>query len=568
MHKKTKFWLMLACLVLAPLVHAEEDSGEPADSYMDGLKILFYEGPFSARTYARELGQKNDPAGKALLSYMYLKGYGVKHDLKQSRSYARQAASKGHSVGNAIYGRFLLLSKKSTERKHGYARMQKAIDSNHPEAMAIVARCYFFGDECRKDLLKAASLARQASEAGSPTAAHLLSIMYEDGLGVDKNSEEAEYNTLLAAQRGEPESRTWYVRQLYEEGSLLEAYEAGESVARLGFARGKEIAGLALLQGNDDLPQNTKKGLKLVREAANEGSYTAQYGLGRLYEAGVFVTENRLLAADYYFKAGVAANKDGNRELAFKALSKIQELNPRSREQRILASRIRRSDAGQDSGVEEGQSQSVSSGTGWVAAPGYVVTNHHVIEGASNIRVLLSTGKKLKAKLVVSDANNDVAILSVSNIARLPRAIPLARGKAATGGRVFAIGFPLPDSMGQSAKLTNGIINAQTGIGDDPRWYQISVPIQPGNSGGPLLNYRGEVVGITSASLSDVKTLVESGAVPQNVNYAIKIPYARILLDTLPAKRKPKALPVGKASLQTLMKRIRPSVVQVLATSN
>ena len=88
--------------------------------------------------------------------------------------------------------------------------------------------------------------------------------------------------------------------------------------------------------------------------------------------------------------------------------------------------------------------------------------------------------------------------------------------------------------MQQKLPKESGAISSLYGVQDDPRWFQISVPIQPGNSGGPLFNEKGEVIGITVASL-DVKNVFEiTGAFPQNINFAIKSAYIKNLLSMLP----------------------------------
>ena len=88
--------------------------------------------------------------------------------------------------------------------------------------------------------------------------------------------------------------------------------------------------------------------------------------------------------------------------------------------------------------------------------------------------------------------------------------------------------------QGYSPKLTKGIINSLSGVKDDPRNFQISVPLQPGNSGGPLVDQYGNVVGVVVARLSALKLLRETGALPQNVNYAVKVSYATAFLEALP----------------------------------
>ena len=126
------------------------------------------------------------------------------------------------------------------------------------------------------------------------------------------------------------------------------------------------------------------------------------------------------------------------------------------------------------------------------------------------------------------------------------------------GAEVFTLGFPLTTIMGANAKLSTGIVNSQSGLRDDPRTYQVSVPVQGGNSGGPLLNLRGEVVGIIVSKLAAERVYRSTGDLPQNVNYAVKVRYLSPLLggsgDSLSA---------GSADLETLVERIKPAVVRI-----
>lgn len=166
-----------------------------------------------------------------------------------------------------------------------------------------------------------------------------------------------------------------------------------------------------------------------------------------------------------------------------------------------------------------------STGTGFfVSNDGYMVTNFHVIDGATSITIISPAEKKeLKAALVQSDPANDIAILKVE---AQTIGIPLAASfSGAKGEEVLTLGFPLVALQGQEQKATFGRINALSGIQNDIRFVQIDVPIQPGNSGGPLLNSRGEVIGVVTATLSQIVTLRASGSLPQNVNYAVKIDY-------------------------------------------
>jgi S1-C subfamily serine protease len=160
------------------------------------------------------------------------------------------------------------------------------------------------------------------------------------------------------------------------------------------------------------------------------------------------------------------------------------------------------------------------AGTGFVITDdGYIMTCEHVVRGASAFRVRLSGGF-LPAKLIDKDRTIDVAVLKVNGaFVGLP---VQPRTEVKLGDPVFTIGFPNPDIQGMEPKLTRGDISSLAGMGDNPRYFQISVPVQPGNSGGALVDENGNVVGVVTARLDDVATYEISGALPQNVNYAVK----------------------------------------------
>lgn len=170
------------------------------------------------------------------------------------------------------------------------------------------------------------------------------------------------------------------------------------------------------------------------------------------------------------------------------------------------------------------------TGTGFfVSDRGHLLTNFHVIEDADELSVVLSDGRTLPAEMLKADPANDIALIKVD--ASVP---PLAFGQPAAvrkGDEITALGYPLIEIQGQEVKATFGRINAVTGAGGDIRYFQIDAPIQPGNSGGPLLDAQGRVIGIATATASTIGVAREKGYLPQNVNYAVKASYAIPLLE-------------------------------------
>lgn len=160
-------------------------------------------------------------------------------------------------------------------------------------------------------------------------------------------------------------------------------------------------------------------------------------------------------------------------------------------------------------------------GTGFAISPkGYLVTCHHVVRGAERVIVHHQNGY-LEATIVALDPRNDLAILKVDGWPG--RYLGLSSSSEVThASEVLVAGFPDPTVLGRNPKVSTGIVNALSGVRDDPRFIQISAPVQPGNSGGPLLSPSGRVVGVVAAGLNSMDRMTNGGYLPQTVNYAIK----------------------------------------------
>ncbi len=245
----------------------------------------------------------------------------------------------------------------------------------------------------------------------------------------------------------------------------------------------------------------------------------------------------------------------------------IEALSPRRPLAARLYAKICSKEFGQASeGNSPAERRERSSGTGWPLPAGFVVTNNHVVSGAGRIRVLCPDGVELTATVLSADPANDLALLKVDDPSKLPSALPLCKMTPQTGEGVFTLGYPHPSLMGVEAKLADGVISAQTGIGNDVRAFQITVPLQGGNSGGPLFNMKGEVVGVAVAMLDAAAVFSWPGDLPENVAYAIKIPYLEALLSSVPkGDMQQKTLPSGEGALPELVSRVGGSMVLIVA---
>lgn len=204
------------------------------------------------------------------------------------------------------------------------------------------------------------------------------------------------------------------------------------------------------------------------------------------------------------------------------------------------------------------------SGTGFALKNGYIVTNFHVVDRARSILVYGINGSMssgFTASIVASDKVNDLAIIKISDsrfsgFGNIPYSIK--NQMAEVGEDVWVLGYPLTQVLGNEIKLTNGIVSSRSGYQGDVATYQISAPVQPGNSGGPLFDSRGDIVGIVNAGVP--------GA--DNVGYAIKTLYLKSLVDRFSLSSVlPTANNISSLALKDQVKRVNNYVFLLICST-
>lgn len=194
------------------------------------------------------------------------------------------------------------------------------------------------------------------------------------------------------------------------------------------------------------------------------------------------------------------------------------------------------------------------SGTGFaITSNGIIATNYHVIEEANSIKIRgvnSDFNKTYNAKVLVSDKNNDLALIQIDDYGFTSTGVipyTIKTSISSVGENVFVLGYPLRATMGDEIKLTNGIISSKTGFQGDVTAYQISAPVQPGNSGGPVFDSRGNLIGIVNAKLVEA----------ENAAYAIKTSYLSGLLELL-------STPPKLQTVNSLTDKTLPSQVEII----
>ena len=276
---------------------------------------------------------------------------------------------------------------------------------------------------------------------------------------------------------------------------------------------------------------DNKEAAKWYRLAAEQGNAEAQSNLGLMYENGQGVPQDYVLA---HMWVNLAASQGGETENAVKyrdILARSMTPNQLAEAQKLAREWKPTTGSASDRQPDTGGNEPVSSGTGFVVSrQGHVLTNHHVIDGCTTIRAT-TEGRTNLLTLVGADVKNDLAVLT------LPVPFPsVARFRAGRtirpGDGVVVVGFPLHGLLASEANVTTGTVSALAGIGNDTRFLQITAPVQPGNSGGPLLDEGGRIVGLVVSKLDAMHIAKATGDIPQNINFAIKGAVAKSFLDS------------------------------------
>ena len=383
-----------------------------------------------------------------------------------------------------------------------------------------------------KNGVEAAKCFLKAAEQDDADAQYSLGKAYENGEGVETNIEKAMKWYRGAAGQSHKGAQRWF-RQTAENGDstaqsvLGELYYSGLIGVEVEM---KNYPGVS----NTEYHKNPTEAVKWFRRAAEQGNAIAQNNLGVFYENGVGVPIDYVEAYKWLNLAAAQQTQDGFAEIsATMTRDKIaKEMTP---DQIAEAQQLAREFAphkGSSSGNSTSSESPTASGTGFfITDDGYLISNYHVVKGAAKVRLQTGAGL-IDATVVKVDAANDLALLkAVGRFAPLPIA---ASRTVKLGGTVATVGFPDIGLQGFAPKLAKGEIASLAGAGDDPRYFQISLPVQPGNSGGALVDARGNVVGIVAAKLDASAALAATGSLPENVNYAVKSSLLLSFLESVP----------------------------------
>ena len=210
--------------------------------------------------------------------------------------------------------------------------------------------------------------------------------------------------------------------------------------------------------------------------------------------------------------------------------------------------------------VGESELVIIGSGSGFfVSSQGHIASNAHVIGFCREVKVY-EEGKEIFLDIIATDMVNDIGV--VKGKFKNTQYLNIKVSGAELGEDIVAFGYPLVDKLSDSVKLTKGIVSALSGPYNNIALIQIDAALQPGNSGGPVLNMSGQVVGIASSGLAKLKMVKEEQVLPENVNFAVAAPYIATFVKANKINVSPGTIEIY--STKELAKIGEPATVQLL----
>jgi hypothetical protein len=406
------------------------------------------------------------------------------------------ACSDQKSAGSAAKNK--AVPAKELTAEESVAKWKKEAEAGNAVAQQKLGNAYSYGNGVPKDAAQAVTWYSKAAEQGNADAQNSLGAMYNHGEGVPKDVVQA---------------ATWF-----------------RKAAEQGDARAQSNLGVMYDDGRG-VPKDDAQAATWFRKAAEQGNAIAQINLAVHYFFGEGVAEDAIRAYMWANLAAAQGNQHGT-GLRDNVISK--QMTPA---QIAEAQRLTREwkpgqhteSASSTGGTSGGAMEKAMTGTAFVvSSQGHLLTNRHVVGNCQQVRL---AGSDKPLKVLPQDEANDLALLQMTG---KPKAVAVFRtaNDVRQGESIAVYGYPLEGALAAGGNLSPGVVSALAGLGNNTSHIQITAPVQQGNSGGPVLDGKGQVVGVVVQKLDAVKVAKLTGDVPQNVNFAINESTARAFLDS------------------------------------
>ena len=423
-----------------------------------------------------------------------------------------ELADAGYAPAMHLKGLMLLEGSYGVQKDPaaGFRMIKQSAELEYTPAMVSLSTCYCIPNGTERSPALAFEWAKKASAYASPLAWFVLGSYYEEGFGVTADMEQA---------------AAWYQKSA----------GGGNPSGQFSYA--------VLLQKGNGVSKDESLAVKYYRASAVQRNVDSQYcmGVANLKGLGVSVSIPEGIA-------WLTIAADNGQADAKNFISGIPALPAQLRntvDQRVMSLRAEIAASPQTrDGPEPWSSPKRNpgaalpgktvkwSGSGFlITSQGHIITNYHVAPTGSKIQVITRFGA-LSATVLKTDEANDLALLKVDGTF-VPMALS-SSGKVRLGATIATIGFPNTEMQGFSPKLTKGEISSLAGLRDDPKYFQISAAVQPGNSGGPLFDSFGNVVGVVTAKINQKAAIAKTGTIAENVNFAVKSSHLLAFLESSP----------------------------------
>ena len=559
----------LPLLLISTISAATETSDEALSAYQQGDYDVALQG-------FRRAAEQGEADAQFILGSMYDRGEGVLQDYAEAAKWWRRAAEQGHVFAQISLGE---LFRNGEGVLQDYAEavkwFRRAAEQGNVDAQVSLGDMHSDGEGVSQNDAEALKWYRRAAEQGDTSAQFILGSRYLNGRGVLQDYAEAarwfrragergdapsQFNLALMYQWGEGTAQDdtqavkWY-RRAAEQGfphaqiNLGLMYETGRGVAqnliqahkwfnlaatrfsaseRSGAVRAR--ARVALRLTRDDLAKaqrlarEWRPGTPTLADNAHDigiGIANLQRNLRRLgYEPGpidgILGAKTRAAIRAFQTDHGLQVTGEASDnlrisialELAAAVLSDQPHTPSPSAPPRALERK--------------------STGSGFrVTTRGHVLTNAHVVQDCTEIRIPPAGTVHVAAR----DNSSDLALLqTLADAAHVSARFRQGRG-IRPGANILVVGYPLRGLVASGTNVSTGAVSALAGPGDDRSLIQITAPVQPGNSGGPVLDAGGNVVGVVVGKLDAIKVAKSTGDIPQNVNFAVSAGAVRAFLD-------------------------------------
>lgn len=445
--------------------------------------------------------EQGNSSSQRYLAQMYQRGEGVPKSDETALIWWKKSAELGDAQAQAAYG-FLYAEGKRLEKNPTQALYwyRKAADQGEQSAQFLLGMLFYSGRDIPRDDQQAAHWFRKSAEQGNMAAQLKLGDIHMYGHGVPVDVLQATRWYRMAAENGHAEGQM----------KLAARYMDGKGMAK-----------------------DYEEAFFWITQSAEQGNALAQSILGSMYGSGTGVKKDHQKAFFWHLLATQRDHldsiklRDGIAELFLTDSQRLAlEADARNWEPQkpkpIVAAKSPSNTTGFEQRSENASNTADASGSGFRVAKGIFLTNHHVI---SNCNRLTINGIAALASNV--DSRSDLALLS----AAVPGPNVILRSqRVSIGESVAVVGYPLRGLL-SGFNMTMGHLSSLSGPGGNTSLLQTSAPVQQGNSGGPMLDSAGHLLGVVVSKLDALETAKLTGDIPQNVNFAINVNVLRSFLD-------------------------------------